>query len=84
MDQPKTQSGICKLYAALAMGIKEDHAFNLEEIAFFQGIYSKMLFFSDSGADLILQIIKTLEDQNDKAKAEYNRFKAISVSGKVA
>jgi hypothetical protein len=71
-----------ELYKELARAKFDDIKQCLSEIAFFKDVYSKELLSSET-ASVTLNIIKTLEEEHEQNKTEYNRLKAVSI-GKVA
>lgn len=81
--QDERQKRIRELYKELAAAKVSDIKQTIEEIEFFRRLYAQELLSSE-GAAQTLEILKTLEVQNERDKTEYLRFKAISISGIVA
>lgn len=81
--EPMPKSDICKLYKSLADEKLQDIKDNINDIKFFEELYAKELL-SKNKPEVTLDIIRNLEGLNEQYKTEYNRLKAISVSGIVA
>jgi len=68
------------LYKELSSALVFDIRQTIEEIKIFKKLYAQELLTSE-GATQTLEILKNLEVQNERDKAEYIRLKAISISG---